>query len=412
MRGFAPIGLLVVIVLADIPVMAQAPIPTVHTWGDLQNAPKFSMVPFHAVDPQKTLPAPTEPVSFQVGVSSDTVAAGSAILLYFLGLTGSQDPYTPQEWGVYWLEIDGQMEGGSTLNITYHDQKGPTGPLFYAQAISFQTPGDHVLKLIKPIDPETKPAPKHEVLAQVTIHVKDVPNNRWYPLWTIQKTSCGARRGKNADGSYYAIEPVTNPKGGVAVPDPPRPGWFKSFPNSEKALPALYPAGEAGSRVQLKMDDSTLIVTFEPRIEGFFPDDYFLTRWWVNGKQVELNPKESSPGQVRLLDVYKPDSIFQRVAWRASIGIPLLTMGAQIWHTKEVHFDLDFQPEWIGAKKGDRIDVQFLYCPTGFIQPPGGSANCFLRGDEPSSSYSCTSFSELSNRIAFTYSGDLKHPQQ
>ncbi len=87
-------------------------------------------------------------------------------------------------------------------------------------------------------------------------------------------------------------------------------------------------------------------------------------------------------------------------------------MGAQVWYTQEVHFDLSFKPDWLGAKKGDRVGVQFLYCPDGFTLLRMPSPEFTSEAEFPGAVFSRTGFSELSNRIEFTYSGDPKHPQQ
>jgi hypothetical protein len=242
--------------------------------------------------------------------------------------------------------------------------------------------------------------------------VRDNPDDLWYPLWTSQEVSGGAPSGRNADGSRYAIESVLNPKGDPAVPNTSRPSWHTEFPASDQALPGLFPTEAAGSQVQLKMNDATLIVTFASKIVGFFPDDYFLTRWWVNGKQVELDPRAQRPGQMRMLSFEERNPFLQNVGFRPMVQWPSLLMGALDWYTREVHFNLGFKPEWLGAKKGDHIDVQFLYCPHGFI-PTRTSVPEFQDGQEFSGThFSLTSCSELSNRINFTYSGNPLHPQQ
>ncbi len=187
----------------------------------------------------------------------------------------------------------------------------PPGTLFYAQSIPFLSAGDHVVELIKPFAPDAKPEAKKEVLARATIHVRDNPGDFWYPLWTTSDASGGAASGMNADRTRYATESVFNPKGDAAVPNPPRPRWYTEFPAPEQALPGLFPTNAAGSHVQLKMTEATLIMTFDPKIEGFFPDDYFLTRWWVNGKQAPLDPKAERPGQTRMLGFEKRNPFYK-----------------------------------------------------------------------------------------------------
>ena len=68
------------------------------------------------------------------------------------------------------------------------------------------------------------------------------------------------------------------------------------------------------------------------------PDWRFLTRWWVNGKpfypkQIDGFPEESN-GVV-------------------SLG-------------KRVRLKMNFDPTKIGAKSGDKVHLQLLYCPSGW----------------------------------------------
>src|SRR5580658_2567542 len=140
MRSSIRIGLLTLFALTSGHATAQVPIPVVHTWGDLQNAPKLKMTPSHPTDSDRTLPVP-RPVTFQIGISGDEATKG-AVVLYFLGLTGSEHLYAPEEWGVYWLQIDGTPWEANTNNLTFArgETKSP-GTLFYAQPILFPSAG-------------------------------------------------------------------------------------------------------------------------------------------------------------------------------------------------------------------------------------------------------------------------------
>jgi hypothetical protein len=416
MRSLMAISLIQVLALINLHASAPQSIAVVHTWGDLQDTPKFSELPVHAIHAdraQKTLPTPTETVTFQVGIADDNIASGSAVLLYFLGQTGSTQPYTPEQWGVFWLQIDGTPWEADTYTLSFQPGDNPIGTLFYSQAIPLPTPGDHVIELIKPYNPEAKPQASRHIIARAIIHVHDEPSSHWYPFWTTQGMSVGAHQGRNVNGHSFALAPVRNPKGDAAVPNTAWPNWYSTFPERDRSLPQFISDDPVGSQVQIQMTDATLVATFTNKIEGFFPDDYFLTRWWVNGKQVELDPQAKAPQQGRILDLSKRESVFQTVAWRGWDRLPLLNIGALVWYTNEVRFNVDFKPDWIGAHPGDRVAVQCLFCPYGFLRfyPP----SLFLFTGEPilaEPSFTLTGFSELSNRVEFIYSGDPQHPQR
>jgi hypothetical protein len=406
--------------------LTDIPLPVVHTWGDLQNAHPVTTQPATGV---KRGEVASPAATFRVGIDTDHVTTYGAVVLYFLGSTGSKRTYTPEQWGDYWLQIDGkkQPEGDVTLSSAADPNlKPPVGTLFFVQAISFVSAGDHVLELIKPpnkalgwtpsatdkavIDPA-----KPEVLAHARIHVRGEPDAMWYPFWNTQSAiGGGAPSGRDEMGDVYAIVPVTNPKGDPSVPTPPPAQLFANVPPPDFPLPHLFSHEPPGTHVHLEMKDGTLVARFDSQIIGFFPDDYFLTRWWVNGKQVGLDRAASRPGQMRLLlHLGEPHSPFQRAAFSEVERLPSLLAGSIEWFTHQVYFEMTFKPEWLGAKKGDRIGVQILFCPQGFAPLRGNRPQGFMveppRNGPP---LPPSNFSQASNKIEFTYSGDPLHPQQ
>jgi hypothetical protein len=424
------VAIMALTLFAGLPALAQRAIPIVHTWGDLQKAPKLTTVPTSGVKPGEVA---SKSATFQVGVSSDHTTTYGCVLLYFLGSTGSVHPYTPLQWGDYWLRIDGQVWAESDNWLSYASDpnaKVPAGALFCARVMSFTKSGDHILELIKPPDKfaswteseknqwlietdraDAKSANKPVVLARATIQVKGEPDSLWFPFWTISDFSGGAASDLNAIGERFAIEQVNNPQGYPCLPGPPRPRWYENFSPADFSLPTLMPQKDSAPQVDLKMTDSTLVVTFPSQIEGFFPDEYFLTRWWVNGKIAELDPKAHPHPQMRALGFSDSSLRFRFAAFHGMKRITENLLGAQIWYTHEIHFELILKPEWLGAKKGDRIGMQVLFCPSSF-QSFEPSPLDFVEMERYRPVLPPSRFSEISNKIEFTYSGDPLHPQQ
>jgi hypothetical protein len=409
------IGLLAAFAFNSGRLPAQAPLAVVHTWGDLQNSQKMTVAPTPRVE-KGELPPVLAPVTFQVGIQSDKATSYSGLVLYFLAPTSSVGQQTPESLGLYRWEVVGKDTPRQVQDVSRElgrKSQAVNGTTFYAEAIPFPKAGDYVVKLVKPVGLESSVSTESQVLAQVAVRVRDHPEQLWYPLWESNDSSGGADSVQNADGSLYAVVPVSNPEGGAAVPTPPRPWSYANFPAPIQPLPVLIDTvADQDPDVHLAMTDTTLVVNFDPKIEGFFPDDNFLTRWWINGKLVELDPNLSRPEQKRALGLSERRPFLQVVAFRPGVPWPSLVEGALNWFTKEVHFQLDFQPDRLGAKKGDQIGLQMLFCPDRFERTGPEQALESFTSPSANASPLPVSFSKKSNRIDFTYSGDPKHPLQ
>ena len=79
----------------------------------------------------------------------------------------------------------------------------------------------------------------------------------------------------------------------------------------------------------------------------YWPEDRFLVRWWVNGKP--FVPRRARPARREGDTEFVFDSR------------PVEDFGQ-----KRLRLDMRFPPEALGAKKGDRIGVQFLHCGNGW----------------------------------------------
>jgi len=88
--------------------------------------------------------------------------------------------------------------------------------------------------------------------------------------------------------------------------------------------------------IQANSNEATL--TFPGGLHASWPEDYYLTRWWVNDKPVILEPNK---------DIQE----LQKVG--------AMRMGEQM--------RLRWKIDWalLGAKSGDRVALQVMYCPAG-----------------------------------------------
>ena len=404
MRTFLRIGLSMVIAFAGAHSYARQAIPIVHTWGDLQAAPTLTVVP--SLRPRNGEPPPVlPPVTFRVGINSDRAATGGSLVFYFLAPSAPEERDTPGERGLYTILAEGRQyayvdQGSAEYPKLDHP---PAGTTFYAVSIPFTKAGDYVVKLIRQSYDTSIQPPPLQVYAEIPVHVLDSPGELWYPLWETEAANGGgAKQGKDPEGQYFAIVPMSNPKGGAAVPTPQRPRTYAQLPSPEKKLPTLFPAASMPPRVGLKMSDTTLSVFLPQQIEGFYPEDSILTRWWINGKPVALDPLLEPPGQMRALAA---EVHFSNL-------FPTGLYGALVWYTKQIHFDLHFKPDWLSVKKGDKIGLQLLFCPGGVTALSAVRSESMSEVNEAQSEPPPDSLSEISNRIEFTYSGDPAHPQQ
>jgi hypothetical protein len=95
------------------------------------------------------------------------------------------------------------------------------------------------------------------------------------------------------------------------------------------------------STLHLRASHVDSFLTFPAGLHASWPEDYFLVRWWVNDKPVILKAADERPafdrvGAIRVAEVL-------RLRWKIDWAL-------------------------LGAKSGDRIGVQLLYCPAGVLE--------------------------------------------
>jgi hypothetical protein len=133
--------------------------------------------------------------------------------------------------------------------------------------------------------------------------------------------------------------------------------------------------------MHLGVKGNRLILTFDRDIAiDPDPEDYYLVRWWINGRPFIPDP-------------LPPDGM------QASAGSGAAVIG------RRLDFVLKFHPELLHAKKGDTIAVQMLRCARGWSYTGPVEMAELQRASAPDED-EIPFIARLSNRAEFTYTGD------
>ena len=348
-----------------------------HTWGDLlaTQPVAFEGVPANGILTQNNAPGNTPPFRVWIGIDRNHAAPNGAVLIYCLaeGITFGEPDC--EEVGPFKVNV--QQPGQTTAAEAMQSLQAKRLPdatakyVLYARPVPVQGPGDYIIELQEPKTPASKSPP--QVFARIKVRVSGDGVLPWSP-WD-----------ENSDDAEPASKPgaasmsVSNPEGGVALPKAPQDGIaFQELPARDQALPVLI-LDRPDPSVHLKMVDSTLIVTLPEPMSNDYPSDRFLTRWWVNDK-----PFAPDPNVVQAME-------------RAELG--------QAGDATEIDFPIDFHPERLGAKKGDKIGVQLLVCPYGWEYSGAQMAQAQQQLPAPLTQFTSTKFSYPTARINFTCPG-------
>lgn len=383
-------------------------IPVVHTWGDLLKTKPISVespaVIFPNAKPEDK--GQTARVSIQLGLDRDHLASQGGVVLYGLVKGVSFGGTQGSELGPFLAHIRCPKNEFISLATTCSKPLPfkESSYLLFSRVVPLSRSGKYEIELyLAPkrelvrfggpnqsavtVANQEQPAQAPKVWAKAQVIVTGEPRLPWSP-WGLSKRE--KMKGPWSRDVLYTKMTVTNPWGAIAIPEAPKIVVLDNVPPIETPLPVLVPEfPDPGTN--LKLVDSNLIVTTSQAFVVYYPNDHFLTRWWVNGKPwvPEFEPKglEAEGSTVRSIE-------------------------GNIWYLKQVRFDLDFRPERLGVKRGDKIGVQVLFCPGGW--QTGGTSTMYssFLGPDPDEVHSLTQFSYPSNRVDFIYSGDPAHFQQ
>jgi hypothetical protein len=109
-------------------------------------------------------------------------------------------------------------------------------------------------------------------------------------------------------------------------------------------LPRLVPE-RVDDTLRVGVEGLVLSIESDTDIHTYRPDWHFLARWWVNGKPF-------LPSQ---LTVFPGDE------------------NGMVRRGKRLRVGLDLDARRLGAKSGDRIGLQLLYCPHGWSWVTSGA---------------------------------------
>src|SRR5262249_25893702 len=111
-------------------------------------------------------------------------------------------------------------------------------------------------------------------------------------------------------------------------------GVFEKGKDTSGNLPTLFP-NEQSPKLKIKVDGDNVIIQSDKDMEVRWIRFHLLARWWVN--DVPYVPKQT-------------DQFWETMRQ----GI--------LYYEKEITMPLNFEPALIGAKPGDKIGLQIMYC--------------------------------------------------
>jgi hypothetical protein len=277
-----------------------ARVPVVKTWKQLQSLPPIDL---------------GGGVKVRLGLEADKAPRWSGVLLYCL-----TEGYRPPE------ADEGPVPLGPLhVRISVGDVHYAEGTMRWGNRVLDRQEGSHLyvrsLPVVRVGVYRVRVSDrKGRTLAEATLEGTADPFHPWMP-W-----------------SFYGLGGPDGPDAGIALPawDNIGPVGFVR-PGKVKAgdLPTLLPASpKAGFRIALDGDE--LVLRSEEPFVVTHPHYRLLARWWVNGRPFVPEQLTEFPGKV--------------------------ARGPQS-KKKELRVPLDFDKRRLGAKAGDKVGLQILYCP-------------------------------------------------
>lgn len=363
---------------------AGAAVTVVHSWSELLATKPIEIESEHAILPGVDANGSKAPVTEQVwvGIDRDHTTCQSAVLLYCAAKGVAFQQGFEGNLGPFRVEVQGPEPEQNSFNIAQEQVLPPFGPSTFVlstHSVPVNVAGLYMIKLYQRYQADFAP----KLMAEIAVHVAGNPVNPWSP-WS-EPDQPGVQMGVQPwtnEGDMVRID-VSNPNGGTGVPDAMRGPFF--YPEElvrYMALPQLMPGADDDPNARLSVRGDNLVLEAKD-LQWESPLQRCLTRWWINDKPI-------LPGALQ--------------------GFQQLWGGGGQQRDENptaIHYHLEFAPERLGAKKGDRIGVQLLYCPKGthvWGLPDYGMEAATLSLVPPSY------LSSISNRIDFVYSGNPKKP--
>jgi hypothetical protein len=200
---------------------------------------------------------------------------------------------------------------------------------------------------------------KGEVLAEVTVRGTDNFFHPWMPF-LLRSDAVHERIGSEYRFRRTKLAVAENLQKGIALPQnlgdqglrlvDQIPKTFSPFESNlmvltqdyEKSLPVFLPR-QASHDFRLEFDAKSEILRIVPKeqIMTARPDLYFLSRWWVNEEPFIPEYTDEIRRELNEILAFCDDDVSMK-------------------------FKVD--PKKLGAKSGDTVDLQLLYCPGGWTR--------------------------------------------
>lgn len=322
-----------------------ADIPVVKTWGELMDVEPLD------VKGQKV----------RVGIEADTFAVTGGVLLYCLvdesldgGVGGGIDYAGPVRVRVQWPNGERTPRVAEPLQVLLKPK--PAAPCLYVKPLTSMNGGRLVVSVLPPADRagdgDQQDAP---VLAVREVRVADEPYHGWKRLERVASDDPAAPPPGGASGrDEPPVYPMRACEGAWA---PHREGYrpfqFEQTVGGKRTrrqrgdpLPTLFP-DRPDPRLRLSGDGTSLTLESEAPFAGAFPERRLLARWWVNDEPVIPRP-----------------------ARRAEMMRAEQVTGQPDRPTK-LRLRMEWDPDDVGARSGDRVRIQLLHSPVS-AQPVGG----------------------------------------
>ncbi len=318
-----------------------AEIPAVRSWGELLALAPVVDAPLDEWRQRQGLgamagraDAKPQQLQARIGMDSTRLRVGEAGVVYCHvtgwdgDSTGAGDPFGPLGIEILPKGVRAMRSRMAWMHARVRGEK-QRGAL-HLRTFGFSRPGEYVVRIYDP---------KQNLVAQARVRCDEARANRqanWHP-WGHSVPADGAR----ATAEDRMELRVSMPTAPAAVPDletMPVPADVADTPGT--SLPRIT-LEAPDPRMALRRDaEGRLVLKSTVDLLAGNVRDCTLSRWWVNGEPVRFRGERALQEEAR--------KVFQSVGVRTIIHV------------------LDFDPGAIGAKSGDEVSVQLLYCPFGW----------------------------------------------
>ena len=305
---------------------APVSIRTVRTWEDLLKQPAVDIGTGTA----------------RLGIEALRAPYTSGVLLYCM-TEGWSPPHTwnePSRLGPFTVEVRHEQETPGFAAQTAQTAVWPDAPdtkrsiMLFRRTVPLYRPGKFHIRVC---------TLNRETAAEASV----TATREKFHAWTVLE-QCTGKPEQRKNDTYDAVAFARNRAQAIALPryEGMKPLFYtgdgrgiKIMRKKRETLPPLFPKKSTDTAKCLALSARGTDLTVQSREEIILarPDWHFLVRWWVNGKP------------------FIPEQISS-----------FSDQNGMVIQGRKLLLHLDFIPKRIGAKQGDRVDLQLLYCRDGW----------------------------------------------